>query len=150
MIGWGFDSLHGNQTIEEGVKLSVVKKEATYLFKYDVLEEQVVAYVDGLTNTRFINDTSRNSLTDARSYVSSLNYKGSGATDFPTIEAELVEAETIQDNKYIKIVKLLYLLPDVNAYVIVDFIHTPEEKMSEWDINPEKRVFTNFNFLLKS
>lgn len=136
------------QFYKEGVLLSIVKTDAIYVFKYNGIEAEIPAYVDTLTNTRFMYDQARSGYgTDQRSYNYSLNYKGNGTEETETIEAQLIQEEVIQSNY---ITQLLYLLPDVDAYVIVQYTYYPEEKMSPWDITPEKKLFTNFNFLLKS
>ncbi|MGG1071305.1 hypothetical protein ABE178_15975 [Priestia megaterium] len=119
-------------------------KEATYVFSYDGLQREVVASVDNITNTRFIE-----SEVFDYGYGNSLNYKGSGATDFPTIEAVLVSEDIKVYERGDKMGKLLYHLPDVDAYVVVGYQYMPPVYWNGQLDMPETKEFKKIIFLMK-
>lgn len=85
-------------------------KEATYVFKYDEVVEEVDVFVDNVENRRYIDDRPFN----GDPY---LNYKGTGKP-YQKINAELISETIIDNGPHDPIARLMYFLPDVNAYAV--------------------------------
>lgn len=94
-------------------------KEATYVFTYDEKVEEIDVFVDNVENRRYIGNTI--------AIGTDLNYKGTGKP-YQKINAELISETTIENEFNEPEVRLMYLLPDVNAYAVgVYYIVTDEE-----------------------
>jgi hypothetical protein len=129
--------------------MTVLKPEVNYVFNYEGFTKKVTAYVDTVTNTRVMEytDIRYSQNTYYTQFSQSLNYKGSGATELLDLEAELAKEEIVFGHANAKFAKLLYRLPDVDAYVVVDYYY--DSGQSEIPM-PPKAEFKEFRFILKS